>query len=322
MNQIDYVRKLMLRTQNRSDIGRVVLGRQQLEIATRFFSTIVLASIPIVIGFGAAEISRAMERGKLIDSLIAELTDANSQTRQDLAILALDDAISPQRCFLNQFNCKIDESREDLVTSIASLMICDLSQGVASACNAEGRPDFEYKAKTAIEIIKRRRPGTHALILSELTGRVSSLDPNATVDDCSIEAVKAKTAEILVESNILPVDTGAPPDVPPDVQPVSDAPPSIEGVRVVYIQFANDKQTAMRLQELLKGRGVSAPGIERVAGITQSDVRFSNASDRAAAERLREVVAAELGHDAIALRDLSNAGYAVPGGQFEIWLSN
>ena len=129
----------------------------KIEIMTKLIASVVLVAIPIMIKLGADGISRSMERAKLVESLIGELTDDQKQTRRDLAVLALDSALSPEEdCLLWLVACKIDDDAPDLVTDVALVLWRD--QAAQSGTTEATKIIKELELTTAAEVIRRRKP--------------------------------------------------------------------------------------------------------------------------------------------------------------------
>lgn len=108
-------------------------------------SNIILVAIPIVIGVVGENISRSLERGKFIDSLLDDLTTPKAQTRRDIALIALDSAIPPPK----------DESRPDQVVDISEILLKDTITGVN-----QQEVTKKLESSAAHKIILKRKPKT------------------------------------------------------------------------------------------------------------------------------------------------------------------
>lgn len=92
------------------------------------FKALVLGIIPIVIKFGADNIAQSVERGKIVQSQIDNLTTKKDSTRRDIALISLDAAIPvPQKCSLLWIGCKPDPEK-DQVIEVALIVIKDLAE--------------------------------------------------------------------------------------------------------------------------------------------------------------------------------------------------
>ncbi len=269
-------------------------GWEKFEILTKFFGSIVLAAIPVMIGVGATKISRSMERAKLVESLIGELTNDERQTRRDLALIALDSAVpAAERCrAFGVLGCSVDETAPDLVADVAIVLWRDL--------------DNQRQSSKAAEILKKRKPDTYEDILGRYNRPISSVNLDTPAEPRAV-ARQAQAAQIIAQ-----VTT-----------PAAKTEGSLAGVRLVFIQYDRDREQARRVQDALRVKGIAAPGLEQVNGIARNDIRYSGADDRAAAENLRHFLADTMnipvtGDDII---DLS-AKYRVPAGQLELWLKD
>lgn len=65
----------------------------KLDAIGKLVSSILLVIIAMAIKFGSDRIAFSLQSGQLVQSLIMDLTTAEQQTRQDVALLALDHSI-------------------------------------------------------------------------------------------------------------------------------------------------------------------------------------------------------------------------------------
>ena len=264
-------------------------------------SNIILVAIPIIIGVVGDNISRSLERGRFIDSLLDDLTTPTAETRRDIALIALDSAIPPPK----------DESQPDQVVDIAGILLKDTIAGVNQPGGLINR---KIETSAAKKIIYKRKPkkGDEIIraIITESTEaipaeqKIVKTDKTPGEEKAATDNLKIKreqTAEII--SSLLPSD-----------------------IKLVYIQYEQDNQAAEAIQNYLKDKKIVVPGIEKISSIKQDDIRFSSQSDRKKAEELKVEIENFLKEKQnikkeFKLIDLSKAGYKVPSGQFEIWLN-
>ncbi len=265
------------------------------EVIIKLIGGVVLVAIPIMISIGATRIGQSMERGKLVDSLLAELANEEKKMRRDLALIALDASVPPpERCkFLGFFGCELDETAPDMVADIAIVLWREL--------------DNRSDQTEAANIITKRKPTTHVKILAAESQVTSDLNPEAELTPEAI-AQRAQTAEIL--SRIVESEPKA-----PDT--------ALIGVRAVYIQYRADKAKAIKIERALRDKSVTVPRIELVPAIRQNDIRYPGPDGKKAAGLLRDYLKSELRIEIPdnKLIDLSKSGYRVPAGQFEVWLN-
>ena len=95
---------------------------------------------------------------------------------------------------------------------------------------------------------------------------------------------------------------------------------NLTGVRLVYIQYNRDEQLAKEIQKVLQDSGISAPGLEKKKDIKENDIRYANSADKQTAEALKKYLEEKETIEFTKPIDLSQAGYRVPLGQFEVWL--
>src|SRR6267143_3390419 len=122
------------------------------EIISKFLGAVVLVAIPIIIKYSADNIAQSLERGKLVQTLIADLSQHSEQAKRDIALVALDAAVQQKEScrILWIWGCK--KLEEDAVVDIATILIRDsLSRG----SNID-MSQAEAEARTARTIIIRR----------------------------------------------------------------------------------------------------------------------------------------------------------------------
>jgi hypothetical protein len=294
------------------------------ELITGIVSGIILVAIPIVISVGADKISRSLQTGQLVDSLIEDLTDEAAITRRDIALIALDEAISTQQecTFLVWGTCQPDETQPDQVAEIATILLKQEIQDSVSEVGTVNRESLN--ASEVIPILKRRKPQEwgnlearmNTLIAEALNTNVrdkvrSEADLAATPSPERAAQVQQSSAVIgSIQTSVEEAATSS------NSQPTT---PSFEGVRLVYIQYEQDKGAAEKIRQLLQDQGISAPGIEQVIGIPGSSIRYSGDGAFDAAKELQRFLQNQ-GISSVELIDLSS-NYQVSPGQFEIWLA-
>jgi hypothetical protein len=301
--------------------GEAKDGWDKFQIVNSFLSTVLLASIPILLSIAAAQISNALERGKTVDTLIDKLVVKESTLKRDIALSALHEAIpQKQSCFLWVFACVKLEDDYDVVADVAELMMRDGIQD--NATNAQ-RLDSEHAAK----ILRIRKPNLAKDILQDITKNVkapsdATTPVKPTEGKKAIQEIEARIKTNATVRDLLEVVQGPKPSIAPVATSTLVPPNPFENIKIVYIQFKQNREKAAVLQQHLRSKGVLAPGIQKITKIVQSDIRYPNTSDLAAAEKLRSEIAKTLGiqESTIKLVDLSR-GFKVPDGQFEIWLN-
>ena len=272
---------------------------EKVKISTGFLSSVVLVAIPIVIQVGASNIAQSLETGRIIQQLTEDLTRPNEKTRQDIALVALNSAIKPdESCkFLWAWGCQPNADKNDQVVSIAMIVLKDLQGDSEQAKIIIHQRMPEDRANTLInEVVEQAR------------GKAIS-DPNSDAEISPYQAAQVSQAATIA-ANVL---------APPESQPLES---NFAGVRIVYIQYRVDAEKAREIQEFLREKGVTVPGIEQVNGIPENSIRYANSADRAMADKLQEELEREQGLSFVTPINLENAEYRVPDGQFEIWLKN
>ncbi|MGK7937572.1 MAG: hypothetical protein AB4206_17535 [Xenococcaceae cyanobacterium] len=262
---------------------------------------IILVAIPIVIGVVGNNISQSLQKGQLVDSLLDDLT---TEKRQDIALIALDAAISPPK----------SEEESDQVVDIAKVVLKGrIVQGTPSG---QAQNQRKLDSSTASIIIQKRKPQTGKDIVAAITiealnelpsNKKLSLPNTEEVQPSEITAEQRQNAEVIEQT----------------AEVIADVLPS--DVKFTYIQYKTDLKIAEELRTHLKNQGVVTPRIEQINSIMQDDIRFSSESDRKSAEDLKSNIEGFLKTKNITtnfkLINLSKAGYQVPSGQFEVWLN-
>ena len=269
---------------------------EKVKIATGFFSGVVLVAIPIAIQVGASNIAQSLETGRIIQQLITDLTRPREKTRQDIALVALDAAIKPdKKCkILWSWGCQNNARENDQVVSIAVIILKDL-QGESEQAKA---------------IIKQRMPEDRAdSLIGKITrpNAISSRDPN--LKSSSEQAAQTAQAAKIAADVLAP---------PTNQLPESD----FAGIRIVYIQYRSNVEEARAIQDFLRNKGITVADLEKVDGITENSIRYANSPYAAMAKILQETLEVEYGLSFVDPINLKSAGYRVPDGQFEIWLKN
>lgn len=95
---------------------------------------------------------------------------------------------------------------------------------------------------------------------------------------------------------------------------------TLEGVKLVFIQYENQDELAKQIQKSLSKDMVLAPGTEKVKGISKPSIRYSGPADLVAAQSLQKYLEAKTGNKINDLIDLSQTGYRAPRGQLEVWV--
>jgi len=292
-------------------------GWDKFKIISGFLGSVVLVAIPLMIKFGADDISRSMERGQLVDSLIEELTDQQAKSRRDIALLALDGAIKPEyKCKLFGFGgCEVDEEKPDLVKDIAVILLRDTYAALQSKDPTVKNVDIE--SSVAKTILEKRRPHFWKGIIKDIAPAAAQLAPSSgvNVEQESADDKIRKSQYRRAIANLTPVQE----------QPstaVSTQVTGFEGVRFVYIQYQSNKKQADELRDYLKTNGVEVPRLEKVQHISQNDIRYASDDQKQTAEALQKSLKENKKIQITRLIDLSQAGYHVPIGQFEIWLKD
>jgi hypothetical protein len=136
----------------------------KLDVASKLISGLVLAVIAVIAKTGADDIANSLHRGQLVQALIGDLTTPGGNTRQDIALIALDAALGEQD---PKMMCQIAEQvilqRKELTNPLGTI---------------------------AFRIIKRRDPKMAADLSNKAAKRVDE-PRSALISDASISQTPA-----------------------------------------------------------------------------------------------------------------------------------
>jgi len=269
---------------------------EKLKIATSFLSGVVLVAIPIVIQAGASNIAQSLETGRVIQELTTDLTRPSEKTRRDIALVALNSAIQPEKqCrVLWMWGCRPNASETDQVVSIAVILL----------------KEFQDESEQAKQVIRQRMLAEEAdNLISRIVRPNAVSNPNPNIEVSREQADQtAQAAEIA--ANVLASSESQ----------VTE--PNFTNIRIVYVQYSSDVAKAEMIQKLLQEMGVNVPGLEQVNGIAENSIRYANSLDEDTANRLQALLVEGQGLSFVPAINLENSGYRVPNGQFEIWLKD
>ena len=283
------------------------------EIAIKFIGSVVLVAIPIVIKYSADSISQSMQRGQLIQSLTTELVQKDA--RRDIALIALDAAIpEKKKCtILWIWGCQNDlepkNLEEDQVLAIAEVLVNRSIKDYKKQVQNIDLAEIEVAKQI---IIRRTDEEYYKKKYREEVELLAQEDRQTSKKDVETKPTQQEIASKTQSSNFLQA-----------IQPqqTQSNGSNLAGIRIVYIQYDTDKELAERIQKKLQDKGILAPGIEKISGIKNNDIRYANAADKDIAENLKKYIEEkeqQIKFDK--LIDLSDKGYTVSSGQFEIWL--
>lgn len=270
--------------------------------------------IGLLVKLGADKIAAAQREGELVRGLIADLTTAKENARQDIALLAL--------------NHSVPEERRHLVLDIAERLVLDTLVYVArgraaadSSCPAVG--------SVAMKILAQRDAGRARAVRDVLVTR----------DPACAQQREASLAQdyVLGASASAQVRAALRSDADP-AQPASAAvdsqaeavsrliAPITSGVAFVQFRGSVQRATIDSLRVGLARAGFVAPGVERVNREFTSGVRYFHAEDRLLADSAailsKRFIESRLPSALpIPVQDLSRRGFRVPRGQIEVWIS-
>ncbi len=235
------------------------------------FKSLVLGAIPVVIGFAANNVAQSLQRGQLIQSLVDSLSkDGN---RRDIALIALDEAIPPhKKCeVLWTWKCKNDV-KVDPVAQIAEVSINSL---LKTAIQQNQSPeDLVLELEVAKKIVEGERRGDKDYYFKKYGERVDNyVEIKKKQGPSNLNGVPRSTQEIESQARNSQIIAALQPSNKSTIG-------SLAEVNLVYIQYDKNKQLAEQIQKDLQAVLISAPGIEKVQGIEQNNIRYIAVSGR------------------------------------------
>lgn len=246
----------------------------KLDAIGKILSGVVLVLIAFVLKIGSDNIAASLQRGDLVQRLITDLSTTDKRIKQDIALIALDDAIGEQSPLL--------------VADVAEVIFRDLKEDYQT-----GNRAFMILTKRNLEKSKK--------IQEDLSAQASKLqaDVRSAVDTSQ------------------PIQN----EVSPQAQLIARALPNI-----IYIQFNDEghRPLAKELQGELKGKGLNAPGVEKVDGNYGNSIRYFHDEDQRLALQVKDSVETffkkKSDQKNFQLQDLSQR-FKTQKGQIEIWMN-
>ena len=267
----------------------------KLDIIGKLASGVILAAIAAVIKSGADNIATAQKEGDLVRQLISDLTSQNQQTRQDLALIALNHAVGKQN--------------KALVTEIAERLVLDTvayARGVATR-GVAFRILEQHDSARADSARRTLLRGLETTVFADSAARASVRSSADTAGKAAPTSTGDSAARAVASVAAVVASASA---------------------SVVYIQWKGGVTRAamQQLRERLSRGGFLAPGVERVDAAFRSSVRYFHAPDSVLADSVARITRDFLrqarlpGTDSLPLQYIP-VKRAIPSGQIEVWLS-
>jgi hypothetical protein len=258
----------------------------KLDVLSKLVSGVLLAAIALVVKLGADNIASSLQTGQLVQSLIADLTTKDEKTRQDVALMALDDTVGDRKA--------------GLVCNIAERIFRDRDESNSAAPFDEK----QSQGSTAFATIDHRCPERAEKIRAELlkAGEGGESRKQLRSDPDSSRSSEKQVA--------------------PEAQLLARA---FKKIVYIQFKNEVNRQFAQDLQNALAQQGFTAPGVERVAAEFPTSIRFFHAEDQVLAEQARQVTETFLRgrgyRPDVRIDNLSGSKFRVPTGQVEAWIN-
>lgn len=255
---------------------------EKADVVSKFISGVALALLTLVLKCGSDKIAASQREGELVSKMISDLASPDTSIRKDLAILALNHAIP--------------RSADEDLDLVSDLSVRVLRSGLRDTLAARG-----YDASEVFHILAQRAPRRAARLQEEFRAALAAAPVRAPVDS-SHQTIQAPAQATAVAA--------------PEVNAASVA--AVLG-QVVYLQFQGDpghRATMNTAMAALNGKGLNAPGVERVSRGADNTVRYFHGRDRALVDSVAAVLSHVPGLPRLTVRP---ATYRGPLGQIEVW---
>ena len=235
---------------------------------------------------GAERIARSNEEGKIVQSLIEDLTKKDDNTHSDVALLSLEK-------FLRQKNNNelTDIDKVYIVEVAKTLLQPRLSKDSAFNSSIPFTLWQKYDSQ-GVKSFMNDYAENNKTVLDTQGISTTNLESSAPVAQGRSE----------VETNII----------------------SSLKKKIVYIQYADEtqKNIAKQIQDTLAKNGWIAPGIEHIPGKYRDVVKFFNVEDKELAGHVIDLIKdrLHLNFSTVSIPASSSKKYNVPKGQIEIWV--
>jgi hypothetical protein len=262
-----------------------------LDILSKFTTGFLLVVIAFVLDIGSKRIAQSNEESKIIQSLIADLTTKQEESRNDVALLSL------EKYLMSNADDKKFQMNKAYITEVAETILRQRIHDDSS---------FSLESSIPYRILNKYDTISATLVLAEYT-------QNKRDTSTAYKNKGPLTA--------LALDT---------IQPIAQSKNATEASvissfnkKFCYIQYNNQQsEDAVRnFQKALKTKNWIAPGIEYIEGNYNNTVKYFNDEDKALAQRAADLAKASFNSNFQIIPVLSSK-YKVPKGQLEIWINN
>lgn len=256
----------------------------KLEIGTKFFSGVVLASLVFMVGIGTQKVVDSIKYGELSQKLLQDLSlpDSSNKVRRDLSLIIL--------------NRTIGEDKEIMLADMAEV-IC---QGDSTS----------LKGKEVAYGILYERDSTRALKLKN----------NSRRTELVIYASGELRKNVISTANALPEDLNPVPNLDTvAIQKIKDVSVGAP-ITTVFIQSNKNYGKLKDVKSTLEEMGFLVPNIERIGLKFRNTVRYFNNDDAlTAAEIVKRITAIKSDWKCEILK-MNNPGNLIRPGQIEVWI--
>lgn len=158
----------------------------KLDVIGKLLSGVVFACIAIVLGVGSEKIATALKKGSLVQSLITDLTNRESTTRQDVALIAL--------------NYSVGKENSSMVAEIAERIFFDLKNTDSSLGGIAFKILKERKPSRATEIVHKiqEQLSDSSIRSKNISAADTSIRPNFKSEPSTSRLLAARVFETII----------------------------------------------------------------------------------------------------------------------------
>jgi hypothetical protein len=263
-----------------------------LEILSKFTTGFLLVIIAFVLDVGSKRIAESNDESKIIQSLIADLTTRQQESRNDVALLSL------EKYLMSKNDSKSYETNKAYITEVSETILRQRIHDDSS---------FSLESSIPFKILNKYDTAEANIVLTE--------DGN-NKRDATNNNLKAKG----------PLSDSAVTNLQPIIQSKNATEANVISSfnkKICYIQYNDSTNAAVirNFQNTLKSKEWIAPGIDYVAGNYNNLVKYFNDEDKALAQRAAGLAKASFNSNFQVVAILSSK-FKVPKGQIEIWINN
>jgi len=262
----------------------------KLEVFSKFITGGLLVVIAFFVDQGSKRISRSNEEGKIIQSLIEDLSKKDDNTHNDVALLSL------EKFLLQKNDEKLLEIDKTYIIQISETL---LRQRITK--------DSGFNAQSSIPFrLWQKYDSVYANdFFTDFIASKSMVDEITSPKKDSLTSIELAAMKPIAQSN----------------DAVEASVLSSFKKKIVYLQYSQrDQLESMKeLQKAFISNKWIAPGVEFVSGKYSNLIKYFDPDDKQLADNAA-VLAGKIFNKPFKIAPIFNNRYNVPKGQIEIWV--